>query len=240
MRLDAIRRLWERLRASGGSARVLDTDSFTESERAVGRMALPLMAELATARETIAELSEKALAVDALLRLLPSPALVIDEAGRLLSSNPAAKALFGGPAVPEAVVELAAHALRGGEERDCSTILHPRRVGATIRIVPADVGERTGDGPGVVFLVAPEGAPGVDATELTDRLGLTPMQARVVALVARGLSNREVGEQLGSSVETVRKHLTAAYQKTGVMNRAGVVALAYGARFGARPPTDVM
>jgi DNA-binding CsgD family transcriptional regulator len=103
--------------------------------------------------------------------------------------------------------------------------------------VPAEVGE---PGPGVVFLVAPDAEPSVDPTELSQRLRLTPMQARVVALVARGLSNREVSERLGLSVETVRKHLAAAYQKTGVMNRAAVVALAYGARFGARPPATVM
>ncbi|HEX9984237.1 MAG TPA: LuxR C-terminal-related transcriptional regulator [Thermoanaerobaculia bacterium] len=239
MRIDAIRRLWERLRASGGHARVLDTDSFTESERAVGRMVLPLFADLESAKQTIADLTEKALAIDAILRLLPSPALVVDETARLFSSNEAAKALFGGPAIPLQVVELAARALEAGEERECSAVAHPRRSGATLRIVPAEVGERASSGPGVVFLVSPDGDAGVDAGELTQRLNLTPMQARVVALVARGLSNREVGEELGLSIETIRKHLAAAYQKTGVPNRAGVVALAYNARFGARPPLEM-
>lgn len=236
MRLDAIRRLWERLRASGGSARVLDTDSFTESERAVGRMVLPLMADLASAQKLVAELAQQATAIDALLRLLPSPALVVDVTGRLFSSNDAAKALFGGPAIPLNVVETAARVLREGEEEDCVTVAHPRNPAAALRVVPADPGERQESGPGVVFLAAADGETAIDEDELTQRLGLTRMQARVVSLVALGLGNREVSERLGLSIETVRKHLAAAYQKTGVPNRAGVVALAYNARFGARPP----
>jgi DNA-binding CsgD family transcriptional regulator len=236
MRLDAVRRLWERLRASGGSDRVLDTDSFTESERAVGRMVLPLISDLASAQQTLADLTEKTLVVERVLRLLPSPALVVDPSGRLVSSNDAAKALFGGPAIPLHVVETAAGALREGEERDCSTVPHPRRDGGGLRLVPADVGERQESGPGVVFLVAADGETAIDEEELAQRLHLTRMQARVVSLVALGLSNREVGERLGLSIETVRKHLAAAYQRTGVPNRAGVVALAYNARFGARPP----
>lgn len=239
MRFDAVRRLWERLRASGGSADVLDSDSFTESERAVGRMVLPLISDYEDAQRSISELSEKAMAIDSVLRLLPSPAIVVDEQGRLLTSNDAARALFGGPAIPLHVVEAAARARDAGEERDCALVSHPVRAGASLRVVPADLGERHA-GPGVVFLVSPESGAGVDAGELTQRLRLTPMQARVVSLVARGLSNREVAEHLRLSTETVRKHLAAAYQKTGVPNRAGVVALAYGARFGARPPLDGM
>ncbi len=37
------------------------------------------------------------------------------------------------------------------------------------------------------------------------------------------------------SVETVRSHLASAYRKTGARNRAGLAALAYGARFGQGP-----
>jgi DNA-binding CsgD family transcriptional regulator len=238
MRFDAIRRLWERLRASGGSADVLDSNSFTESERAVGRMVLPLIADMESARRTIADLTEQTLAIDSLLRVLPSPALVVDPGGRLFSANGAAHALFGGPGVPLEVVELAARALRSAEEHDCVTVAHPRRLRETLRIVPAEVGERREAGPGVVFLISSDDEPGVDAGEVAQRLRVTPTQGRVISLVARGLSNREVGEQLGLSIETVRKHLAAAYQKTGVPNRAGVVALAYGARFGARAPLD--
>lgn len=48
---------------------------------------------------------------------------------------------------------------------------------------------------------------------------LTSSERRVLALVAKGASNREVAEDLYVSVHTVRKHLENAYRKLGVTNR---------------------
>jgi DNA-binding CsgD family transcriptional regulator len=61
------------------------------------------------------------------------------------------------------------------------------------------------------------------------------MQAKVVTLVARGLTNKEVAQKLDLSPETVKKHLNAVFQRTGVNTRAAIVALAFGARFGLVP-----
>ena len=48
---------------------------------------------------------------------------------------------------------------------------------------------------------------------------LTPAERRVLTLVARGASNREVAEDLYVTTGTVRKHLEHAYRKLGVCNR---------------------
>ncbi len=233
MRLDAVRRLLERLRVSGGRRLDEDDASFTSSELAVGRMVVPLLDDLDAARRTIDDLGTNTKALAVALDLLPVAAIVMDAAGRFLTSNAAARSLFGGAAIPSAVLEAAAKGLAIGTERTVTAIVRPD--GALLRAVPADVAAASvgaGAGPGVVFLVPVDGAIDVPAGPLAARYGLSPTQAKVVTLVARGLTNKEVAQKLDLSPETVKKHLDAVFQRTGVNTRAAVVALAFGARYG--------
>ncbi len=48
---------------------------------------------------------------------------------------------------------------------------------------------------------------------------LTSREAQVAALVAEGYSNRDIGTRLGITEQTVKNHLTATYDKTGVRSR---------------------
>ncbi|MEU6285276.1 response regulator transcription factor [Streptomyces sp. NPDC047028] len=60
--------------------------------------------------------------------------------------------------------------------------------------------------------------------------GNEPLSARereVLALVARGTSNREIARELFISEATVKTHLTHLYAKLGVKDRAAAVAVAY-------------
>ncbi|MFI7530360.1 LuxR C-terminal-related transcriptional regulator [Nocardia salmonicida] len=54
---------------------------------------------------------------------------------------------------------------------------------------------------------------------------LTPRQREVIALVAAGLTNRQIAEQLVTSVRTVEGHLFRASQRTGINSRDGLAAL---------------
>lgn len=54
---------------------------------------------------------------------------------------------------------------------------------------------------------------------------LTPQEEAVTALVARGLSNREVAAELYLSTKTVQYHLTRVYAKLGVRSRSELAAL---------------
>jgi DNA-binding NarL/FixJ family response regulator len=55
-------------------------------------------------------------------------------------------------------------------------------------------------------------------------LGLTARESEVAAFLAVGLSNREMADALSISEHTVKSHLKAIFQKTGVASRAQAVA----------------
>ena len=240
MRFDAVRRLLEKLQKSGKKTLEVEetAGNYTDSELAFGRLVLPLLEDLDAMKKLLEDLSRRARAMQVVLDRLPVAALVLDAEGSLLAMNTAAKTQFGGPAITSAVLRAARRALKGDEE-SASTVEDPLRQGGTLRLVAADVAEEHAAGPtekpSVVFVVSNDSPPPVDEGDLVARFELTRAEASVVALVAHGLANREVGEEMGVSIETVRSHLASAFRKTGARNRAGLAALAYGARFGQGP-----
>lgn len=48
---------------------------------------------------------------------------------------------------------------------------------------------------------------------------LTAREIEVSCLIANGFSNRQIGEQLKISEQTVKNHIHAVYRKLGVSNR---------------------
>src|SRR5436190_2065444 len=69
----------------------------------------------------------------------------------------------------------------------------------------------------------------LDSPELSWPLrhrGLTVRESEAMALLVLGLRNREIGESMFVSVDTVKTHLRNAYRKLQVRNRAEAVATA--------------
>lgn len=60
--------------------------------------------------------------------------------------------------------------------------------------------------------------------------GLTDREVEVLRLLARGLSNKEIGERLVISRKTASHHVEHIYTKTGTTNRA--LASLFAARHG--------
>lgn len=82
------------------------------------------------------------------------------------------------------------------------------------------------------FLATPN-----DEPPLTDQLDvLTPREREMVALVATGLSNQEIAEQMVVSPYTVRAHVQRAMTKLHARDRAQLVVIAY--RTGLAPSSS--
>lgn len=59
--------------------------------------------------------------------------------------------------------------------------------------------------------------------EVRERLGITRRELQILELVARGLSNREIGETLFVSENTVKTHCSRAFDKLGARRRTEAV-----------------
>lgn len=56
--------------------------------------------------------------------------------------------------------------------------------------------------------------------------GLTEREVEVLKLIAAGRSNREIGEELFISLNTVARHVSNIFSKTGAVNRAEAASYA--------------
>jgi DNA-binding NarL/FixJ family response regulator len=84
-------------------------------------------------------------------------------------------------------------------------------------------------------LTTPDSGPPRTPPGLEEILGLTPREAEVLALVARGQTNREIAAALVISVRTAGVHVPRILSKLGAPNRVEAAAIAHRA---ARSPTS--
>ena len=80
----------------------------------------------------------------------------------------------------------------------------------------------------VVEVVVPAPTPGavpgaVPDNTVRERLGITRRELEILQLVARGLSNREIGEALFVSENTVKTHCSRTFDKLGARRRTEAV-----------------
>ncbi len=68
-----------------------------------------------------------------------------------------------------------------------------------------------------------EGGPFLLNQEKLKELGITPREHEILGLIAEGLSNREIGERLFVSENTVKTHSSRLFDKMGVNRRVQAI-----------------
>jgi DNA-binding CsgD family transcriptional regulator len=79
----------------------------------------------------------------------------------------------------------------------------------------------------------PAGAPFIPNDQKREDLGITRRELEILALIAQGLSNREIAEKLFVSENTVKTHSSRVFDKLGARRRTQAVQL--GKEFGLLP-----
>jgi DNA-binding CsgD family transcriptional regulator len=123
--------------------------------------------------------------------------------------------------VPDAVLEwLRSESLvaaQGREPRTLSVEQNERQLVLALQ-------QRTGDDDLLIVMREVSDAAVVQA--LVQALKLTLREAEVLYWVAKGKTNRDIGDILGSSPATVKKHLERVYVKLGVETRTAAAGIA--------------
>lgn len=90
------------------------------------------------------------------------------------------------------------------------------------RFESAPVSRAVVEGPPVPVAVLPEPSY-ADVEHDFEDVGLTPRETEIVGLIVSGLSNREIGETLELSINSVKTYIRSAYRKMGVERRTQAV-----------------
>ncbi len=175
--------------------------------------------------------------------------IILDEQGRVLNTNAVARAMLDEPdglsqrgqrlhidsreanrALQDALASVA-RAGRGQETSVVRVLRVPRSpgradLGLVIRPVPISEWSEGQSSPcTAVFISDPDLRESASQQSLGELFGLTPAEANLALLLARGLSLAEVSHAQNISQHTARAQLKSIFAKTGVSRQAELVRL---------------
>jgi CheY-like chemotaxis protein/DNA-binding CsgD family transcriptional regulator len=127
--------------------------------------------------------------------------------------------------VPEPVLEwLRVEAAAAAAGREPRSLPVSRIVDGEARQLVLQLQQRTGDDDLLIVMREVSDAAVVDA--MVQAFRLTLREAEVLYWVAKGKTNRDIGDILGSSPATVKKHCERVYVKLGVETRTAAASVA--------------
>jgi DNA-binding response OmpR family regulator/DNA-binding CsgD family transcriptional regulator len=129
--------------------------------------------------------------------------------------------------IPDAVLEwLRTESSSAAKGREPRSLPVNRETAAGPRQLVFALQQRTGDDDLLIVMREVSDAAVVDA--MVQAFRLTLREAEVLYWVAKGKTNRDIGDILGSSPATVKKHLERVYVKLGVETRTAAAGLVMG------------
>lgn len=162
--------------------------------------------------------------------------VLIDAKGAVVHANPLARRL-----ADEAGILLSGRISTSGEDgRKLSALLGALNTddgmsptglrlsgGGHLMVVGMSLPARTHHDEAVAMLIlsGADDQPPLDSATLSQLFDLTPMEAQVACLLAKGLRRNQIADHLAISETTVAFHLRNIFYKTGVQRQAELVAL---------------
>ena len=152
--------------------------------------------------------------------------LLLDADGDIVSSSDGATTILDDLCVDSldeqvpGTIRIAAARARSQRSRTALTTRLRGRSGRWVRIHISPM-----DGPADIVSVTISSARAGDLVPiLLDSFGLTQRESDIVLALCRGLATKEIATELAISVHTVRDHLKAIFDKSGVNSRGELVA----------------
>jgi DNA-binding CsgD family transcriptional regulator len=141
---------------------------------------------------------------------------ICDEQGRVLYATARARRLVGSADIPAEILTLA------GENDATAKVA----LAGTTHPVQARAQRLPGVARRFLVVLVEQAPRSTLAKSLVTRFGLSARAVQLVQLTSRGLTNREIAEQLRLSEATVKTYMHGLFRDVGVRNRAELVALA--------------
>jgi DNA-binding CsgD family transcriptional regulator len=197
---------------------------FNERERLMLSLLSPHLSQAYQNAAAVSVMTEELKATKRALDELGSAVIVVAPGGRVTSMTGSARKLLadyfdsrrGGDGLPDMVRQWCKSQRSALAQLQVPAPLVVNKTGKRLvaRMVPE--GDRT------LLLLSEEAT--VDGAQALGASGLTSREAEVLAWVARGRTNLEIGSILSISSRTIQKHLEHIFQKLGVESRTAAAS----------------
>lgn len=224
-----------------------DEANFTTRDRELLTLLTPHLRQAVAIHSRLHQMASERDIYSGAVDQLSVATFILDEQGRLTSRNAMATALIkdaDGLSLRGERLHIASHAIDGelqaaltsvisaqqtGETALVKALRVPRRAGRSalalvVRPAPLAQSNENQSGPCVaVFVSDPDQRDTASQNTLGALFNLTPAEARLAILLARGLSLTEISEAQNISPHTARAQLKSIFAKTGISRQAELV-----------------